>query len=53
MTSIQTHQDLVDTLGESTVPYDIVKRWRREFEYGRQSCENEDRIYNRSNSKKC
>lgn len=38
MTPTQIHQNLVDTLGESAVSYDIVKRWCREFKCGRQSC---------------
>lgn len=41
MTPTQIHEDLVDTLGESAVSYDIVKRWCREFKCGRQSCTDE------------
>lgn len=37
----EIHQDLVSTLGDSAVSYEIVKRWCREFRCGRTSCEDE------------
>lgn len=37
------HVDLVNTLGESALSYDIVKRWCREFKCGRESCEDDHR----------
>ena len=41
MTPTQIHQDIVATIGESAVSYDIVKRWCREFKCGRTSCEDQ------------
>jgi [histone H3]-lysine36 N-dimethyltransferase SETMAR len=41
MTPTQIHQDIVTTIGESAVSYDVVKRWCREFKCGRTSCENQ------------
>lgn len=38
---IQIHQDLADTLEGSSVSCDIVKTWCREFNYGRESWEND------------
>ena len=39
--SPQIHEDMTATLGESAVPYDIVKRWFHTFKCGRKSCEDE------------
>ena len=40
-TPTQIHQDIVATIGESAVSYDVVKRWCREFKCGRTSCEDQ------------
>ena len=39
--SPQIDEDMMATLGESSVSYGIVKRWFRTFKCGRTSCEDE------------
>ncbi|GJQ73215.1 hypothetical protein Trydic_g13596 [Trypoxylus dichotomus] len=41
MIPTQSQQHVVDTLGKSTVLYDTIERWCREFQCGRQSCTDE------------
>lgn len=33
----------MNTLEESTLSYEVVKRWRHEFKCGKEPCENENR----------
>ena len=37
----EIHVELIATLGDCAVSYDIVKRWCREFKCGRETCEDE------------